>query len=59
MKQKFNSTVRSIVNLVLFFALIAATVIPSVVFDVKKAQANEICQPLSTYLEIVDTTPRS
>ncbi len=57
MKQKFNSTVRSIVNLVLFFALIAATVIPSVVFDVKKAQANEICQPLSTYLEIVDTTP--
>lgn len=57
MKQKFNSTVRSIINLLLFFVLIAATVIPSVVFDVKKAEANEVCHELTTYLEIVDTTP--
>ncbi len=57
MKQKFKSNIQSIVNLLLFFALIAATIIPSVVFDAKKAQANEICHSLSTYLDIVDTTP--
>ena len=56
MKQKIKSKAKSIVNLLLLSVLMAGTIVPSVFFDVKTAEANAYCTGSALDIYIYDQT---